>query len=142
MTPNQTPEARPSEAFQVEEYKQVLKERHFVMTRFMQAVGLYLALSGFALKALVQVQSIAIPRVVLLVTLFTILNTVALYVARRFKDMATHALKREFTIVERHNLTQSSTLFWGYYAGVVLVCVSEIAILTVLALDMLAPGSL
>jgi|ERR1035437_1444309 hypothetical protein len=137
MVPNQTPEAGPSEAFQVEEYRQVLKERHFVMTRFMQAVGLYLTLSGFALNELVQTRSKT--RVVVLVTLFTILNAVALYVARKFKDMATHALNRERAIVERHNLSQSSTLFWGYYATLVLVCVSEIAILTVLAVDMLAP---
>lgn len=140
MAPNQTPEAMPSEAFQVEEYKQVLNERHFVMTRFMQAVGLYLALSGFALKELVE--TLAITRVVVLVALLTILNTLAWYVARKFKDMATHALQRERAIVERHNVTQSSTLFWGYYAALVLVCVSEIAILTILALDMLAPDSL
>src|SRR5664280_547379 len=134
MIPNQTPEAGLSEAFQVEEYRQVLKERHFVMTRFMQAVGLYLALSSFALKELVEAQSIT--RVVVLASLFTILNTMALYVARKFKDMATHATERECAIVERHNMTQSSTLFWGYYVGVVLVCVSEIAIVTVLALGM------
>jgi hypothetical protein len=140
MAPNQTPDAGPSEAFQVGEYKQVLKERHFVMTRFMQAVGLYLTLSGFALNELVQTK--AKGRIVLLVALFTTLNVVALYVARKFKGMATHALLRERAIVERHNVTQSSTLFWGYYAALVLVCVSEIAILTVLALDMLAPGSL
>src|ERR1039458_6568058 len=93
MAPNQTPDAGPSEAFQVEEYKQVLKERHFVMTRFMQAVGLYLTLSGFALNELVQTK--AKGRIVLLVALFTTLNVVALYVARKFKGMATHALRSE-----------------------------------------------
>src|SRR5688500_2952720 len=62
-----------SDEFELEEYRQVLKERQFIMTRFMQAVGLFVTLSGFALKELIDANPVK--RILLLAALFTVLNT-------------------------------------------------------------------
>ena len=122
--------------FELEEYKQVLKERHFIMTRYIQAVGLYVTLSGFALKELVD--QVPINRVWLLASLFSVLNILALIVARQFRNMADHTMKREMYFVDRYHVQQMYRLFWGYYTGVILVCVSESAILSVLTFKLVA----
>jgi hypothetical protein len=125
-----------SSRFELEEYKQVLMERQFVMTRYMQAIGLYVTLSGFALKELADANSLN--RVWVLGSLFTVLNIMALFVAREFRNMADRAMRREAYFVDRYHVQQMYTLFWGYYAGVVLVCVSEAATIAVTTLKALS----
>ncbi len=102
----------------------------------MQAVGLYVTLSGFALRELVEQEPMN--RVWLLVALFSALNILAVVVARQFRNMADHTMKREMYFVNRYQVQQTYGLFWGYYAGVVLVCVSEGATISVLAFKLLS----
>ena len=43
----------PSDANLIEEYKILVDERRFVMTRYMQALGLYLILVAYTLKRII-----------------------------------------------------------------------------------------
>jgi hypothetical protein len=124
-------------AFELEEYKQVLKERHFVMTRYMQAVGLYLALSGFALRELSSAQSAS--QVWLLAVSFTLLNVVAPYAARQFRNMARDAMNRELHFVAQYHVRQMHDLFWGYYLGLWLVGIDQAAVVAVAILKLALP---
>ncbi len=126
---HQQPVDRIRERFELEEYKQVLNERQFVMTRYMQAVGLYVTLSGLGLKQLAEASEI--PRVWFLALLFTSLNVVASIAARKFRDMANNALEREKDFVKKYQLRQMQDLFWGYYAGVFLVIASQTGIVVI-----------
>src|ERR1017187_3366710 len=96
--------------FELEEYKQVLNERHFVMTRYIQAVGLYVTLSGFALNELLK--PAPMNRTWLLASLFSVLNVLALVVARQFRNMADRAMQREIYFVNRYHVRQMYPLFW------------------------------
>lgn len=127
-TADQPPEEA-SPQFELEEYKQVLLERQFVMSRYMQAVGLYLALSGFALRELLDAKTE--PRAYFLAILFSTLNIIAICVARQFRNMADHAMQREHYFAKRHHLAKAYQLFWGYRAGILLVGVNEVAIVLV-----------
>lgn len=136
---SQHPEAKlGSAAFELEEYKQVLNERQFVMTRYMQAVGLYLTLSGFALRELLDAPSSY--RVWILSTIFTALNLLAVYAAWEFRNMAHRAMKREVYFVDRYSLQQTQTLFWGYWLGIALVCLDQSAVLTITAIKLVVSG--
>jgi hypothetical protein len=126
-----SPLKNPTPQFELEEYKQVLIERQFVMSRYMQAVGLYLALSGFALRELLDAKPGL--RTWFLAILFSVLNIIALQVARQFRNMAAHAMQREDYLAERYHLARTSQLYWGYRAGVLLVCISEVSIAFVTA---------
>ena len=127
--------------FELEEYKQVLRERQFVMKSYMQAVGLYLALSGFALKELLDARSAY--RTWILAGAFTLANVLALFAANRFKGMAEHAMNRERFFVERYSLEQTSVLFWGYHLGVILVAIDQVAVITIALMKaMLSPTAL
>jgi len=141
MEPTSVPESGiPPSAFELEEYIQVLHERQFVMTRYMQAVGLYVTLSGFALKELVGASSAN--RVWILFILLTVLNVLALFAARQFRNMAHHTMVREMHFVQRYNLQQTYQLFWGYYAGVILVCLSQATMISVLIIKLEWPWSI
>lgn len=113
----------------LEEYRQVVEERRFVMTRYVQAIGLYLALAGFGLKELIAAPSEVV--VWLLSALFTALNTIALYAAQRFKSMAMHAINREITLAQRLQVQGPHSLIWGYAGGVLTVLLFELAIVLI-----------
>ena len=119
----------PKAEFELEEYKQVLCERRFVMTRFMQAVALYLALSAFAAKEMVEMD---VHVASMLEVCFTVLNVLALYVAKHFRRMADQALQRERHFVERFGVRQMYELFWGYKAAVLFVGTAQVATLSFL----------
>jgi len=125
--------------FELEEYKQVLEERRFVMTRCMQAIGLYLALSGFAVKQLLDARSPVL--LCLLAVILTLLNGVAVWAAGRFRSMATQAMSRESYFVQRYNLQQMHSLFWGYYGAWLLVVVDQVAVLCVVLWRFSSPSS-
>lgn len=117
----------------------MLDERQFIMTRYMQALGLYVTLSGFALKELVDSRSTG--RVWILVVLLTVVNVLALFATRQFRNMAHHAMLREIHFVQRYNLQQTYKLFWGYYAGVILVCAGQATVISVLIIKLEWPWS-
>src|ERR1700720_2449055 len=124
-------QALPVAEFAVEEYKQVLEERRMVMTRFIQAVGFYLALSGFGLRELISTS--ARPFVVTLSILFSVLNILAVYAAYKFRRMAWSAAEREKFFVQQYRVAQTHELFWGYIAGIWLVILGEVTVVVLAA---------
>lgn len=96
------PQSLPAPEFAVEEYKQVLEEGRMIMTRYIQAIGLYLALSGFGLKELVATRSHSLVLAASIV--FTMLNVLAIYAARSFRRMAAFAAQREKFFVEQYRV--------------------------------------
>ncbi len=115
--------------FRLEEYKQVVAERRFVMTRYMQALGLYLMLAGFAARELAGARSRFLAT--LLLAVFTIFNALAIYVAGRFRSMAYRAMRREMILAAEHKLEPMHELFWGYSAGLIVVILDQIAVLAI-----------
>lgn len=112
---------------QLEEYKQIVAERRFVMTSYMQAIGLYLALSGFALREVVTAE---VPLIrCLLASAITFLNGVAVFAAFRFKSMAMHAITREEYIAMRWSIQRPHSLMWGFWAGLLVVGVSQVTVI-------------
>jgi hypothetical protein len=124
-------------AFEVEEYRQVLQERHFVMTRYMQAIGLYLALSGFALRELIGAESIW--SLLLLGGTFTGLNVLAVYAAGQFRNMAHSAMVREEFFAKTFDLQKTHELFWGYRLGIWLVAITQVSVGSAVLLKLAFP---
>jgi uncharacterized membrane protein len=112
-----------SARFKIEEYRQIMIERRFVMTRYMQAVGFYLVLSAFVLRQLMSIDRLRTAW--LLVCVFTGLNVLGMFAAGRFKSMAKHALDRERAFTKMYSLDQFPELFWGYWAGIALLMIME-----------------
>ena len=93
------------------------------MTRYMQAIGFYLALSGFGFKELLALTSRSL--ILGVGAGFTALNVLAFYAAGRFRSMAKHARDREKYYASRYDLQSQHELFWGYWLGILLVGASE-----------------
>jgi len=125
--------------FELEEYRQVLEERRFVMTRYMQAVGLYLALAGFAGKELLDARSPG--RLWLLAVLLSSLNLMGVWAARRFRSMAERAMLRESYFVEHYGVQQMHLLFWGYWGGLILVLLDQLVLVCIVAWRLGFPAS-
>ena len=113
----------------LEEFRQVVEDRRYVMTRYIQAVGLYLALAAFALKELVSAPSLPLP--FLTAALHSTLNILAFYAARQFKRMALHYWNRETALARHLSMQGPSSLLWGYTSGIVLVSLIQLAVLAV-----------
>jgi hypothetical protein len=118
----------PSPEFAIEEYKQVLEERRMVMTRYIQAVGFYLALSGFGLRELITTSSK--PVVLGASIVFSALNILAIYAARMFRGMAESSVQREKFFAQNYRVQQTHELFWGYSASLWLVALNELTIIS------------
>ena len=136
MTPAQKNEGLTQIRLQLEEYRQVILERRFVMTRYMQAIALYLALSYFGLNQLTAATT-PLPMVAVLAALFTFLNGVGFYAARRFRNMAIHATSREAPLAKKMSFQEPYDLLWGYRGGLLLVGATQIVVFTMAAIRFL-----
>jgi len=110
------------------------------MTRYMQAIGLYLALSGFTLKELVGAQESTL--IWILAALLTLVNSIGIWAARHFRNMYQHAFRRECELVERLQAQKSYELLRGYRGGLWLVSLCEAAVVGLTALKIRVWGSL
>jgi hypothetical protein len=128
-SPQEGPEHDPSHGqnsqFEIEDYRQILEERRFVMTRYMQALWLYLALSGYGLSKLLELKSATLIYGVGIA--YSLLNVVAFHVAGRFRGMARVASLQEMHYVEKYKLSRRPVLYWGYWMGILVVILSEAA---------------
>lgn len=115
--------------YMLEEYKLLVKERRFVMTRFIQAVALYMALCGFAVREVIVARSVLI--LVLVTLAFTFLTPVALYAARKFRNMYSHGAQRESLLAAKLCFGPPYPLLWGYRAAVVFVLLAQSSLITV-----------
>jgi hypothetical protein len=129
--PSDGPTASPT---MLEEWKQLIEERRFVMRSYMQALALYLALGGYALKELLASES---PLLAILIGLFfTSLNGVAVYAASRFKSMAMHAIEQEEMLATSLGIKTPHSLTWGYNGGICVVIFFQLAVISAVALKM------
>ncbi|PYP86458.1 MAG: hypothetical protein DMF61_13315 [Blastocatellia bacterium AA13] len=98
----------------LEEYKHLIAERRFIMTRYMQFLIFYPIIVGYSFKELLSAESI---RTALLIMLFIFLvNSVCVYGATRFRSMAYHALDREVLLADKLGMQRPHPK-WGYRAG-------------------------
>lgn len=104
------------------------------MTRYMQAIAIYLALVGFALKETLSTSNLLIA--ILYASLISVLNGAAFYAAYHFRRMAYHALDRQEVLAESLGFSAPYPMIWGYYGGVFLVSVAQLAIIAILTLKL------
>ena len=124
-----------SQQVSLEEFKHVAEERRFVMNRYMQAVGLYLALSGWGLKELFETPPLLV--VCIWGASYTGLNILAVYAAGQFKRMAFHAIARETELAVGLGMLAPYPLTWGYWGGIVVVVFSEATMIAILIFRLL-----
>jgi hypothetical protein len=110
-----------------EEYKVVEEKIKFIITRYMQGLALYLALGGFALKEIVAIPTSGIA--VGLAGLVTCLNILTYIAAGNFRKMADHAIDKQQEIALELDMQAPYPLVWGYYAGVVCMVLTQLAII-------------
>lgn len=121
----------------LEEYRALVEERRFVMTRYTQAIGLYLALVAFLVSRLGDLQTGR--EAVIVVSAFTLLNAWGLYAAWWFRKMAYHALNRETILAEHLGVQWPPPMKWGDYGGVLLITLCELAVVALAAQRFLGP---
>ena len=119
------------------EYKLIVKERRFVMTRYIQSLIVYPVIMGYSFKELLAAQS---PLASVLFSIFMIsANSVYWYLANHFRSMAYHALNRETVIAHRLKLQYPHPMIWGYRAGVSAFVIAYLLVGVILFLKVLHP---
>lgn len=113
-----------------EEYKILMEERHQLMSRYSQALALYLAFMGFAYKGYLALTSNA--GHISLFLFLTVINFLAYYGARNFRFMAMQAEKRSHIIAKVLKAYEPYSLEWGYYFGISIFLLNEVALLCML----------
>jgi predicted PurR-regulated permease PerM len=115
--------------FKFEEYKYISEQSKFVMTRYMQAGALYLALSGFVIKEIVSTPNVVLAYLVAF--FFFSINILFYLAARKFRDMAYHWLNKQKDIADDFGFHRPYSMMWGYNIGVACVCLVIGAIVAV-----------
>lgn len=100
----------------LEEYKLLEQQARFVMTSYMQGLGLYLALVGFGIREVLESKDGL--RTVALIGALTCGNILAVYGAGHFRRMAYHALNRQSELADRLGFQGPYPMLWGYKAGI------------------------
>ena len=118
----------------LEEIRHLVEQRRFVMKSYMQALALYLALAGFALRELLTAPSSLV--IWVLAGLFTCLNVLAFYAAGQFKSMALHAAEREAVLAKQLGMQEPHSLVWGYKSGITVVLLYQASVIATAALKL------
>ena len=114
------------------EYKALVEESRFVMTRYIQALGLYLALTGFGVREILSAPSKEISLII--VVFITCFNVLGYYGARKFKSMAYHALNRQALLSDHLNIQRPYPMIWGYRSGIACLIISQISLIIIIIL--------
>lgn len=118
-----------------EEYKLIVAERRFIMTRYMQGLVFYPVIMGYAFRELLYAESLVTS---FLFALFMVsVNWIAQVAAKHFRSMAYHALNREKILAEHFNVQKPHPMIWGYRLGVTLFRIAYILILAVIVVKVL-----
>jgi hypothetical protein len=113
----------------LDEFRLACAERRFIMERFVQAVTIYLALSGFAFGELVKAPA---RNFLLLMELgFLSLLPIALYAANHFRAMYAHTARREYEMPDRLGFQRLYDLTWGYRGAILVVAISQTVAMTI-----------
>ncbi len=111
------------------EYHALVEERRFVMKSYMNAIIIYLALMGYTLKELLELNLKSAFLFHFLSAILFFLNLCGFYPANNFKTMATHAMSRECQLASKLGLQPPHSLLWGYHLGCLLLVLISITIL-------------
>ena len=120
----------------LEEYKLINERTQFVMTRYMQALALYLTFVGLGIKEVLD--SNTPMRTMVLATALTCGNILTFYAAMHFRRMAYHALDRQTKLAEELGFQPPYPMIWGYHVGICAFAVVQI-VLAVIAVKTLLP---
>ena len=120
----------------LEEFKLAAAERRFIMERFIQAITIYLALSGFAVGEMVKVEASAKNMLLLMEMGFLSLLPIALYAANHFRKMYSHTARREYDLADRLGFQRSYGLDWGYRGAILAVIISQSIALTIVVIKL------
>ncbi len=122
----------------IEEYKTIIEDRRFVMSRYMQALSFYLALVAFTLKEMVETKSTSTG--LLIAAFVTATNVVGWYASVKFKSMALHSLERESILADKLGMQWPHSIKWGYYVGMLFVLFTQLAILAITVFNLRSNG--
>jgi len=123
----------------IEEYKTIIEERRFVMSRYMQAIALYLALVAFSFKELLSANSGLMT--ILLLVFVTMANVLAFYGAGKFRSMAAFILKREALLADHFGMQRPHSIMWGYTLGVFVFLLTQLTIVAIILAKLFGPGA-
>lgn len=124
----------PDEDKILEEYKILVEESRFVMTKYMQALGLYLALMGFGVKEILSASSAEYT--IIITFLMSCLNVLTYYGANKFRSMAYHSLVRQTILADYLKMQHPHAMVWGYYAGIACFTIFQILLLIIIILNL------
>jgi hypothetical protein len=117
--------APPDRMMVLEELKLVLEERHFVMTKYLQAITLYLVITSFALTRIADPKTAVVQTIAAI--LITAFNALSLVGALYFRLMAEQARQREAALAKTLDFEPTRSHVWGFWMGVGLVIITETA---------------
>ncbi len=97
----------------LEEYKILVDERRFIMTRYMQAFAVYLTIIGLSLKGILEATEQ--DERYFLFALVTMFNIVGFFAARYFAKMAMYCMERESYNAKILGYLGPGNHAWGYW---------------------------
>jgi hypothetical protein len=113
--------------YALEEYKILVEEARFTMTRYMQMFALYIILISLFTGELIKASELSV--MILITSSVTILNIAVFYGAIWFRSMAYHNLNRLVLLSEYFHMQKPHPMDWGYRGGVTaIVAVQVVAI--------------
>ncbi|HVG20208.1 MAG TPA: hypothetical protein VNI02_14255 [Blastocatellia bacterium] len=121
----------------MEEYKIIVSERRFIMTRYMQSLIFYPVIMGYSFKELLGSQSRW--SLVLFAIFMVLVNTAFFYSAINFRSMAYHALDREMILADHLGVQRPHPMIWGYYTGIYGLTVAYILVIIVVWMKIAHP---
>lgn len=121
----------------LEEYRQLVEERRFVMQRYIQSLFIYLAVMGYSIKELLFIAPD--PIFITLTALLICAIAFAYYAARQFRSMAYHAIDREKLLAMKLQVQPPHEMLWGYYGGIFLLLSGLIAVLALIVHRFIRP---
>jgi len=114
----------------LEEYRVIVAERRFIMTRYMQSMTFYVVVMGYSFAQFLAATSISASIVYALFML--LVNTAFVFGARNFRKMAYHAINREAILARRLGVQYPYPMMWGYQTGIYSLVAAYILVLLLL----------
>lgn len=109
----------------LEELKLVLEERHFVMSKYLQAITLYLLITSFAVTRIADAKTAVVQTIAaILITAFNVLSLIGAFY---FRLMAEQARRRETVLATALGFELTRSHVWGFWMGIGLVIITEAA---------------
>jgi len=106
------------------------EERRFVFHRYMEALGIYLAIVGFTGGKYFE----ATPDVrFFLLGFLSLVNALGWLGARQFRGLAYHGITRENILSDRLGVQRPYPLLWGYWYALILGAAVQLGVVTALA---------